>query len=80
MNFVYDKISPMLIITDNYSYPVVNDKHHESEKRSCVFERICLMLKIIYQTIIIYHDVLPPPRKGSHAKLDYTHTNTPYPI
>ena len=35
---------------------------------------LLLILIIKLNNIIIYHDFLPTPRKGSHVKSDKTHT------
>ena len=44
-----------------------------------VMKVISIVMKVIYVvikviTLSIYHDFLPPPRRGSHAKSDNTHT------
>ena len=36
--------------------------------------RMCVMIYSFINNIIIYHDFLPPPRRGSHFKSDNTHT------
>ena len=37
---------------------------------------IILTILIYFTVYIIYHDFLPPPRRGSHVKPDNTHTHT----
>ena len=39
-------------------------------------ELILLRDSQYFATIIIYHDFLPTPRRGSHVKSDNTHTHT----
>ena len=38
--------------------------------------RDCEIEKFIYWYIIIYHDFLPTPRRGSHVKSGKTHTQS----
>ena len=38
------------------------------------FFRMCVIIYSFINNIIIHHDFLPPPRRGSHFKSDNTHT------
>ena len=44
-------------------------------ERTCVRKWVILIIFIIILfRLIIYHDFLPTPRRGSHVKSDKTHT------
>ena len=41
----------------------------------CIF-KMHSILSLCIIILIIYHDFLPTPRRGSHVKSDITHTHT----
>ena len=56
--------------------PAAKCELYTSQVRQPTMQRRCLFISLINRQlqIIIYHDFLPPPRRGSHVKSDNTDT------
>ena len=53
-------------------------RHMEKKEEQCMVKKNKLKSKLsgdIVHINVIYHDFLPPPRRGSHVKADNTHTH-----